>query len=917
MCIRDRLNPLYPDSIFSGYSQQFWEGITFDLSAYADMVIDARLALGADASGFYPGWYVDDFGFIGCELFLPAKDAQVVSIDAPIGALSQGETYDVVATITNNGSQTVTFDVTASDNYTFTNTQQVREIEQYATVQVNFPGWLINHACSTYILTVAAELADDEYTGNDTLTADYGSFAAFNNYVQYDDGVVDGGLWMGGAVDHVLANKFDVPYDGAELSAIDFQFWVGFSPGFAENDSVRVCIFLDGDDNGIPDITPTLCDTLLAKAGGNIWSIGCGDSYITLNCESFWAGFAMITPADSVAISFDDGNDNNMGWSLVFGDTDTTWYSDTWYPGGDMMVRAYFYGDPVTAPDIGLGSTEFTGYAYPTEADTASNTIQNTGTVCDLEYTVSIMQYVIGPTSAVPSRGEPIDWVPVNDKIEDIHAVSVDQKEILQPVYPPMTLGSGGPDAYGYEWIDSDDPAGPTYGWIDISTLGTEISWHEHPSYDSLDDSWTDPIAMGMSFNFYGVDYSDIVVSTNGWASFLPQTDDHYWEDPIPDTDDPNALLAVYWDDLEGQYPTGTYGSAYYYYNATENQFILSWTNWHHNYNSEILNFQIILDGDDQTVTYQYANVHSSETDYTVGIENADGTVGLQVANSQAYLHSSLAVLFEPPPEWLSTDLVDGTIGPLSAQIPFDIFMDATELEEGVYNGKIVITSNDPDEPVSAVDVTFEVCDGGEITGTVFDEDGTTPLADVVVEAYNSVPELVGVDTTDVDGLYGFIVDPDTHSLTFAKEDYTDTSLTGIVVILCGTTQADDMVMSVAGFAYLPGDVSMALGVWPPIVLGGDRTHLIGYLLMQGHAACMLDGFWASADINGDCVILGGDATALLNYIIGGGSITHCPDYEPLWPTPDDLPDTAPEGWPNCDTPPVTGVKIIPVDSAE
>ena len=125
------------------------------------------------------------------------------------------------------------------------------------------------------------------------------------------------------------------------------------------------------------------------------------------------------------------------------------------------------------------------------------------------------------------------------------------------------------------------------------------------------------------------------------------------------------------------------------------------------------------------------------------------------------------------------------------------------------------------------------------------------------------------------------------------------------------------MVMSVAGFAYLPGDVSMALGVWPPIVLGGDRTHLIGYLLMQGHAACMLDGFWASADINGDCVILGGDATALLNYIIGGGSITHCPDYEPLWPTPDDLPDTAPEGWPNCDTPPVTGVKIIPVDSAE
>jgi hypothetical protein len=116
------------------------------------------------------------------------------------------------------------------------------------------------------------------------------------------------------------------------------------------------------------------------------------------------------------------------------------------------------------------------------------------------------------------------------------------------------------------------------------------------------------------------------------------------------------------------------------------------------------------------------------------------------------------------------------------------------------------------------------------------------------------------------------------------------------------------------GYEYFPGDANMYNGIWPPQVIGGDVTYLVNYFRgLPAGRPCLLNGFWCSADANGDCNIIGSDVTKLVNYFRGIGSILHCADYEPAWLTPGDLPPVAPDGWPNCETPAVVSdIQVLP-----
>jgi hypothetical protein len=261
----------------------------------------------------------------------------------------------------------------------------------------------------------------------------------------------------------------------------------------------------------------------------------------------------------------------------------------------------------------------------------------------------------------------------------------------------------GGPDNFGFTWQDSDEPGGPVFTWVNIVDIGIEVTWEHGDS----DDGHTNPIPMGMTFNFYGANYDSMVISTNGWVSFLRAPDDPFGfvdNGVMPSNDELQTLLAVDWDNLDG----GNSGHCYYYHNTAANSFIVSWVNWSHK--PEPTNqhdFQLILNGSDGTITFQYGS-GTFQNDVTIGIENEAGDDGLVAVFNESYLHNNLAIQFSPPIFWLSTNLADGVL-PTSGIQDFEVYMLSAGLPTGTYNGAIIISSNDIDQPVSVIDVLFEI----------------------------------------------------------------------------------------------------------------------------------------------------------------------------------------------------------------
>lgn len=242
----------------------------------------------------------------------------------------------------------------------------------------------------------------------------------------------------------------------------------------------------------------------------------------------------------------------------------------------------------------------------------------------------------------------------------------------------------GGPDGFGYGFIDNEETGGPTYEWEDISTTGT-IQTGSGGSHT------TTLVSMGMTFPFYGTNYTQVYISTNGYVSFTSSNDGYSYQS-MPNASTPNAVIAVYWAHIH----MNSGGTVRYQTVASPTtHFVVQWTNAD-NYDiggTQTLTFQVKLYPTGQIIMNYQTMTGTSGATASCGIENAAGNVGLayQVNGSPSAnsLYGNLCISWglgvDPDPPTALLQAAD----PAGPSQPVDFISDSTVY----FRGKV----SDPD----------------------------------------------------------------------------------------------------------------------------------------------------------------------------------------------------------------------------
>ena len=238
-----------------------------------------------------------------------------------------------------------------------------------------------------------------------------------------------------------------------------------------------------------------------------------------------------------------------------------------------------------------------------------------------------------------------------------------------------------GPDSYGYYIYDSGDSGydlSPDYDWVEISSIGENLDIYDVGNgrgvcsensnvmcdSDADCDPWggayygycvfaetTKEVDLPFTFRFYGVDYSSVSVSSNGWIAFGDSELESFRNYPIPGAGGPSPMLAVFWDDLK----TSNGGDVYTFSDPGNEYFIVEWSNVRtQNYNS-LNSFQAILYNqtappyDDNEIKLQYKTFNNTSSGSyagytpnhggyaTIGLENHASNIGLEYSFYNEY----------------------------------------------------------------------------------------------------------------------------------------------------------------------------------------------------------------------------------------------------------------------------------------
>ncbi len=173
----------------------------------------------------------------------------------------------------------------------------------------------------------------------------------------------------------------------------------------------------------------------------------------------------------------------------------------------------------------------------------------------------------------------------------------------------------GGPDDYGYFWSTTDAGGQVEYEWYEM----------QNPVVLTLgDDDYSDPIDMGLTWNHYGNDYTQVFIASNGYMGFNETNMWSLGNQDLPDPNDPSDLIAFFWDDLN----PGAGGTVSY--EANGEIFVAQYTAVSEFGGDGSITVQVILDPDEEAVRINYQSLDGGidTSSATIGQEGAGGAQG-------------------------------------------------------------------------------------------------------------------------------------------------------------------------------------------------------------------------------------------------------------------------------------------------
>ncbi len=235
---------------------------------------------------------------------------------------------------------------------------------------------------------------------------------------------------------------------------------------------------------------------------------------------------------------------------------------------------------------------------------------------------------------------------------EGYQSNSIVDVQIGEPtVYDPV-----GPDAHGYYIYDSGDInylLAPSYSWVEIDSRYGGSGSH----LSSLTDSGNngddvETINIPFVFRFYGQEYEEISVCSNGWIAMGDSDLESFRNYQIPGVGGPGAMIAAFWDDLK----LTSQGRVYTWHDEVQKKFYIQWSRVRTYQNNSTETFQIVLldpsyyitpTGDGEILmqymdfnntsygAYSWDQIHGNYC--TVGIEDHTMTKGLQYTFNDIY----------------------------------------------------------------------------------------------------------------------------------------------------------------------------------------------------------------------------------------------------------------------------------------